>query len=252
MIISHTHRYLFVEIPNTGSTAIAAELRENYDGVKILYKHATYSEFRRIASAEEKTYFVFSGIRNPLDEAVTHYFRFRNNHRQNYTKPQKHRHSGGWVSDKAIRWFQWFQTTQPDFPTFFKRRYKVPYDNWGCSSHHQFDYIMRFERLQEDFAEVLKRLGLMQIRPLPTVNPTVEKGRDYLSYYTPELYPLARRIFGPFMLKWGYRFPPEWGEVRPSLWNRIEFAGLRLCRRLYWAQIRRASRKGDKISLARQ
>jgi hypothetical protein len=74
MVISHTYKYLFVELPHTASTAIHQELCENYEGIPIIRKHAPYHEFIRIATAEEKVYFVLSGIRNPLDEAVSIYF----------------------------------------------------------------------------------------------------------------------------------------------------------------------------------
>ena len=60
MIISHVHRYLFVELPHTGSSAVSRELREHYAGTQILYKHARYAEFLRSCSAEERDYFVFS------------------------------------------------------------------------------------------------------------------------------------------------------------------------------------------------
>src|SRR5262245_27774439 len=80
MVISHKHRYLFVEIPNTGSTAISAELRRHYDGEPVLHKHATYGEFLRLASRDQRTYFVFGTVRNPLDLAVTEYFKLKTNH----------------------------------------------------------------------------------------------------------------------------------------------------------------------------
>ena len=71
MMISHQHRYVYIEVPRTGSSAVRRELREMYDAEPILRKHATYRDFLRQASADEKTYFAFSGIRNPLDVAVT-------------------------------------------------------------------------------------------------------------------------------------------------------------------------------------
>ncbi|NJN96772.1 MAG: hypothetical protein HC875_23010 [Anaerolineales bacterium] len=89
MIISHTHRYVFVQLPHAGSTAIGTELVENYEGVTILHKHAHYLEFLRIASADEKKYFVFSSIRNPLDEAVSIYTHFKTNPYQIFTNPKK-------------------------------------------------------------------------------------------------------------------------------------------------------------------
>ena len=54
MIISHKYKYLFIETPHTGSTAISNELQENYDGQRILHKHAYYFEFARQASEEER------------------------------------------------------------------------------------------------------------------------------------------------------------------------------------------------------
>jgi hypothetical protein len=80
LIISHQHRYLFVELPRTGSTAIRHELRELYDGTPILHKHSTYDEFRRQASVAELQYFVFSTVRNPLDDAVSRYFKLKTDH----------------------------------------------------------------------------------------------------------------------------------------------------------------------------
>ena len=40
MIISHRHRYVFVKLPRTGSSAVRRELRELYDGVPILHKRS--------------------------------------------------------------------------------------------------------------------------------------------------------------------------------------------------------------------
>ncbi|MBA3404443.1 MAG: hypothetical protein H0U13_07160, partial [Gemmatimonadaceae bacterium] len=68
MIISDRHRYLFVELPRTGSTAIHRELCAMYDGEPILQKHATYGDFLKIATDDQRRYFVFSTVRNPLDD----------------------------------------------------------------------------------------------------------------------------------------------------------------------------------------
>jgi hypothetical protein len=50
-------------------------LCELYDGEKILSKHSRYHEFLKIASEEEKKYFVFSGIRNPMDMVCERIFK---------------------------------------------------------------------------------------------------------------------------------------------------------------------------------
>ena len=101
MIISDEHKYVFVELPFTASTAISRELWEHYGGRRVLRKHSSYREFLKYASPEQRAYFVFSGMRNPLDEAVSLYVKLRTNHRNNYTKPMK------WVTWRMRRRYRW-------------------------------------------------------------------------------------------------------------------------------------------------
>ncbi len=81
MVISHRYRYLYVELDRTASTVIARELCENYDGKRILWKRARYRDFLKTATLEEKNYFTFSGVRNPLDILVSLYCRHKNEHK---------------------------------------------------------------------------------------------------------------------------------------------------------------------------
>ena len=90
MIISHIHRYLFVELPRTGSSAVSKELILNYDAENILRKHATYRDFLKQASKQEKEYFVFSSIRNPMDKILSLYFKYKTDHRR-YDDPETYR-----------------------------------------------------------------------------------------------------------------------------------------------------------------
>lgn len=238
MIISHKHKYLFVELPRTGSTAISKELRECYDGARILRKHATYLEFLKVASPEEKKYFAFSCIRNPLDDLVSQYFKYRTNHKQRYTDPVKLQRRGKLVRTIDLLRFKSIQRTDMDFATYFKRFHKIPYSNWSILSHKQFDFVIRFENLEKDFATVLELLGVEQKRPLPLVNRTGEKA-SFLSYYTLEIYEQARKVCGPFMKVWGYDFPAEWGDNSVPLLSQVEFHLFNLFGILYWKHLRR-------------
>jgi hypothetical protein len=241
MIISHRHRYLFVELPHTACTAISRELCQNYGGEAILRKHAYYHEFLRIASNEERSYFVFSGIRNPLDEAVSVYQKYRTNHRGNYTNPKKLRKHGGHVTQADLRRFRFIKATNADFAAFFARFYRRPYDNWSSLAHHRFDFVIRYERLQQAFAQVLASLGIAQKRPIPVVNPTADKS-GFRSYYTPGIRNRTGWVFGPFMKKWGYAFPTRWGTVPVPLWSQGLFRGLAIYRNLRWRYGRSRSR----------
>ena len=71
-------------------------------------------------------------------------------------------------------------------------------------------------------------------RGLPVVNPTGNKRRDFWSYYTPEIREHARKVFGPYMAKWGYTFPPEWGDHPPDIFSRLQFVLLGIVRRIRW------------------
>lgn len=243
MIVSHRHRYVFVELPRTGSWAIHHELREHYDGVPVLEKHTPYHRFLRGATEEERGYFVFAGIRNPLDEAVSLYFWEKNDRAGHYTDPSKLRRRGGHVSKADLRRFRYLRERGADFATYFERFYRhwkihrYPYDNYTCLDHHRFDYVIRFERLQEDFSRVLDLLGIEPVRPLPVVNRTPGKEGDFRAFYPPEIRERAVRVFGPYMERWGYEFPPDWDVGRPPLWSRVAFRALRPVRRFYWRRV---------------
>jgi hypothetical protein len=238
MIISHKHKYLFVELPLTACTAIRKELRLNYDGEPILHKHATYLDFLKVANEEEANYFVFSNIRNPLDTAVSFYFKYKMDHKQRFSETG--RKSNANFINKFIdkRSFNFIIKNDVDFPTYFRKFHKIPYNNWSYLSHKNFDYVIRFEHLQEDFAAVLKLLGLEQKKPLPQVNKTSSKSADFHSYYTPEIIPQAKQVFGPFMREWGYKFPAEWGDNSISWWTEFEFHFFNIFRGFYWKYIR--------------
>lgn len=219
MIISHRYKYVFVELPHTGSTAISAELRELYDGTKILRKHARYSDFMRTATAAEREYFAFSCIRNPLDVAVSVYFRYKTDHQERYSKPR------GTVTRSDIEMFRFVRRTDADFSAYFKRAYRrpLPYDNFSRESHRHFDFVMRFENLHADFSKALALVGIEPQRTLPVVNSTAGRRPDFASYYDPELIPRARWIFGPFMERWGYEFPSGWGSRPVPRTARVTF-----------------------------
>jgi len=232
MIISHKYKYLFVELPHTASTAISYELCNYYGGEPILHKHAHYSEFLRIADRGERHYFTFAGIRNPLDVTVTVYFKRKTNHQGFYTDPKHWRKNGGHVSERALREFRFIRDHDADFAAYFQRFYRLPYDSWGSPAPCDFDFVIRYERLQEDFGTLLARLGIEQVRPLPLINRTKGKNQDFFSYYISEIQGRAVRVFGPYMKVWGYSFPASWGPAVMPWDSWVLFWILRVARKL--------------------
>jgi hypothetical protein len=162
------------------------------------------------------------------------------------TNPKQRSERGlGGVNKDTVNFFNWVQSDNPGFLTFLRRLHRLPYNNQISIVQHRVDYIIRFENLQSDFSELLKRLDIEQKRPIPSTNKTQKKdGNSFLDYYTPETYEYAKRIFGPFMQKWDYNFPPEWGHVNIPWWSQTEFNILSVFRRFYWGYIRTNSSTG--------
>jgi hypothetical protein len=242
MVISDKYRYVFVELPRTGSTAVSRELRELYDGRGILHKHATYQEFLDVATEEQKEYFAFGGIRNPLDDAVSLYFKLLNDHKLAYSNIE----NAGLFRRLiyAFRWrqFRFVQAEKAGFSDFFLKFYRWPYDNWSCISHSRLDCIIRFERLADDFSRAVSGFGATAARPLPVKNKTVGRNMHFSEYYDARAISRAKWVFGVYMERWGYDFPSEWGAegTRPSWWNRQIGGSLNVFRRFYWRHLRPA------------
>lgn len=218
MIISHKHKYLFIEVPHTGTTAISQVLREHYAGEKILGKHSNYSEFRKQATCDELEYFVFAGVRNPLDVVVTDFFKYRSNHKGAYTDREGR---GRWVTPEHEERFR-YVAENGDFDTFLHKFYKSVYNNWFLIGHRRFNYVMRFENLEADFSKVLEQLEIQPTEPLPITNKSA-RPREYADMYKQESIRFAAKVFGPFMLEWGYAFPESWGAVKVPLKSRLAF-----------------------------
>ena len=225
MIVSDKNNYLFVELPHTGSTAISKELCENYDGKQILKKHSLFHEFEKTIKKGGEHY-VFSCIRNPMDEVVSIYLKYKTDQITEYTQLENHKRA---VLDR----YSFARNTNNSYQDYLKKFYKLPYDNWSCLSHKQFNYVIKFENLQGDFQTVLKEIGLKQRRPLPIVNTTKQKNH-YLTYYPPEIQDYAKYVFGPFMKRWNYTFPVEWGDHSTPFFGELLFDIFRLPRKIYW------------------
>ncbi len=235
MIISHKHKYLFVEIPLTASWSIRHELCEYYDGVPILHKHATYPEFRRIPDVNPNDYFVFGTVRNPLEKVVSRYFKLANDHRDAFSDPDSAKRLLIDYSD--YRKYR-FVRSGATFSEYFMRFYRYAYSDLIDVASDRYDFVIRFEKLQDDFSAVLRCLGIDQVGPIPTTNRTQGKERLEETYYTEEMTQRASQVFGPFMRKWKYECPIGWDE-NSSFWRReLEYRLLSTVRMIYITKVR--------------
>lgn len=249
MIVSDEHRYVFIEVPHTGSVAVSRALQEHYGGRPILRKHATYQDFLRQATADQKSYFSFAAVRNPLDLAVSRYFRFKLKDRPWMGNPAWVAKHGSVAQKHDLAIAQWIVRTDASFEDFLLRWYRVPFDSWTSLDQERYSSVMRFERLQDDFDRTLREIGLEPVGPLPAANVTPGRDRNWLQHYTPRARRRAIWVFGSYMKEWGYDFPAEWGDVRPPVWSGPYFGVARLARSVYWKFLRfRDPRRPGKLS----
>jgi hypothetical protein len=211
-------------------------LVEFYDGRPILHKHATYEEFAKQADEHERAYFAFATVRNPLDEAVSRYFKLKTDHHGAFTDLEALRGLKSDVADQQK--YAFVHGQDASFEAYFQHFRRRPFNNMLAVSEDGLDYVMRFEDLQAEFRRVLGRLGLEAVRPVPVQNKTAQRRADWRSYYTPAIIPQAKRQFGPFMRKWDYVFPEEWGESKVDWPSELRFWAWSAGQRAYIRHVR--------------
>lgn len=218
MLISYTHRFMFVHIAKTGGSSIRAALRGYrwgwpYTAPLLLChlmsqmtrpRHILGVKFPRHAkaiAAQEmlpprfyESLFKFTVVRNPWDLQVSSYHHLRREHPglvdgsesfeaflERRLDPQRGREDLLDIS----------QALQSDYVTDLRGNLIV-------------DYIARYERLEDDFTEICRRIGIAR-PPLPRLRQA--KGRPgYRDYYTKKSRALVARHYAADLDRFGYTF----------------------------------------------
>lgn len=219
-IISKKNNYIFFANPRTGSTMINSLLTKKYDGIifpktknkKIEIKHITHKDLiekHYISKSNLKKYYKITNIRNPYDKAISSWLGLRE-----WAQDTPH-----WLKGKQIKtsklalysknfdeylklnlfYFLPFSTNKfiikfiPEF--VFIILIKIAYQFKLTPGHKEekkyllnMDYIIRFEKIEEDFTLILKKLNLIKKNnkriKLPVINKTKIKNKHYSLYYS--------------------------------------------------------------------
>ena len=180
-------RVVFIHINKTGGTSIECALHLRSERLSAREKRARLGE-RRWQRA-----FKFAFVRNPWDKVVSHYhYRVRTG---KAGFDDDHPPFGDWVRlayrDRNPRYY--------DVPLMFASQLEWVADREG---HVLVDFIGRFERLDEDFAEVCRHIGVRA--ELPRVKTTSHA--HYRDFYDDETRAIVARAFAPDLERFGYRF----------------------------------------------
>ncbi|MBE9541762.1 MAG: hypothetical protein IMF01_05540 [Proteobacteria bacterium] len=227
---------MFIAVPRTGSNSISDELCEMYDGEPILEYHSNYFEFERQCSKEEKDYFVFCSVRNPMDDAASLYMKFMTDHDKAYSEEKWRLDKGGYMSKRRVALYKYLKNVDNSFASFLRKFYdfkNFPYTSNSDINAGFCSATIRFENLEKDFDAILNKVGIEKKRPLPRKNPTRAK-KDFLNYYEDnQTQKMAVRIFGPAMEAWGYSFPDDWDADKCGTIDRARYRLMKKLRYLY-------------------
>lgn len=226
-VISWEHRFLFIQTPRTGCSAIAhmvlipqlggENIPEKYIGdgsgnILVDKKHATLQQLldHRLLSAEDASrLFKFSAVRNPFDSVFSEYVKQRASYQPLLDNPHSWVHKApGYVESMRFAiehsFEEWLDRAwRRPFPRSLKRRYGSAAGELAWQNG--MDYVMRFERLQEDFDEVMTKLGLEPIA-IPKYNETRERDSEYRSEYTRKARRIVERVYEDTLERFGYTF----------------------------------------------
>jgi hypothetical protein len=154
MIISHKHRFIFVKTLKTAGTSIEVFLSRHCGPHDVLtpivphvephrprnhegyFNHMPAAEIRdRVGAEVWNNYFKFCVERNPWDKTLSYYHMMY------------HRRGGGLTFDQFL--------AEGDFPIDYPK-----YTEPGNPERVIVDRVLRYERLNEELAEVFGQLGI--------------------------------------------------------------------------------------------
>jgi hypothetical protein len=158
-----------------------------------------------------------------MEIAVSVYEKMRTNSKGNFFNKKLFTENGGHISKKQREQFNFIHTNNATFQQYFLKYYKKPVTSFSALTIKHCDYIIRYEKLQKDYLEVLKKLGIKDLKKIPVENKTKDKKKDMLLYYTKDIQKRAVYVFGPFFKKYNYNFPESWEAPRISLKGIIYF-----------------------------
>ena len=225
MIISHSHKFIFIKSEKTAGTSVEAALSKHCTANDMVtplgdywfnrdergewihsamnsegfFQHDSAAEVKRKVPPEVwSEYFKFSITRNPWDRVVSHFSWEARNKPELRPAPKWH-HRLGLPFDEfreAAKLFR--QYVKCDWKTndrFYIERNAV------C-----VDFVIRYERLTEDLAEVCRRAGLPAVT-LPHLKAGLRKGgHAYTEYYDEASKAIVAERHHNDIRLFGYRF----------------------------------------------
>jgi hypothetical protein len=220
MLLSLKYRFLFVHIAKTGGTSVRSALQglrwrdpwyypmflcsrlSGLSGHRIatkLPRHAKVVAAKEMLPREIfEGLFKFAFVRNPWDLQVSSFHHIRRE------RPQ---YLGG--HEDFAGFLRWKLDPERPYQYHIDTSIELQSD-YLIDLHGQVvvDFIGRYERLPEDYAEACRRIGIPP-PALPHERRATDRKKDHRGYYTDETAELVARHFQRDIEILGYRFDPD-------------------------------------------
>jgi hypothetical protein len=201
VIISDSHRALFVHVQKTGGVTLTNVLKAQLDDVRSVEKR--HAPLRRILAKEPALvdYWTFGFVRNPWDRMVSWWSMIENWRDWSDRKgiDLDDRWNPFWRGSSAYTSFGQFVLEGTEaYPRL--RRNQFSYLNAGA---RHADFVGRTENLDADARSVLEHLGLDHSS---IGHDNRSKRVTYREYYTPETRDRVGEIFAKDVVEYGYDF----------------------------------------------
>lgn len=208
MLISESHRFLFVHVQKTAGTSVtqllapyalpspAGRLRRTASDFGLVRNwrrhhfriHAPLRRAERILPRDVfESMFKFGFVRNPWDRLVSWYvYIFKETGHRRHARVQGRGGFEAFVHAELAhpRRSQWWMVARRD-------------------GELGLDFVGRFENLEDDMSSICRRLSI-PCQPLPRAN--ISRHEPYQSYYTPALAALVRQRWAREIEAFGYSF----------------------------------------------
>lgn len=221
MIISHSHKFIFVHIYKCAGTSMAISLGD-YGCSQNLSTHATAFEIKSIIETGEfekfhwdyylkkpsewevlrensnawNEYFTFAFVRNPFDWMVSLYFWLINSKSNDMSDFARRLGFEGFL--KHLR-----NSIFDNFKSGSGKIYRRPQSKFINDKDGRIvDFVGRFENLNNDFNYVCKRIGVKE--SLGKINAGNHK--HYRKYYNENTKAIIRHLYKEDLELFGYEF----------------------------------------------
>lgn len=189
IMIDHERKIIQIHVPKSGGLTIRYSLFNNKQSDRYMHVYPKNPHYSKVIN--DPNYYKFTFVRNPWDKLVSGYL---------FTL-KKIKDPAFYKTIKKFKDFNEFVLNVNKEQLLCSQRF-APQINWIKDINYNF--IGRFENLQEDFYKICDDLQIERIE-LPYINNSVGR-KNYKEYYTEEIKNIVADLYKEDIKYFNYKF----------------------------------------------